>query len=291
MNILITGTTGQIGGALVRMQWPKDVTILAPHRDICDLEKPVQIRSFLTTHSIDYIIHCAAYTAVDRAEEELNQAFAINADATSLIAHHCKNAHIPLIYISTDYVFDGSSAIPYVEDDIIHPINIYGQSKAQGETAVRLNPHHYIIRTSWVVSAHGHNFLKTMLRLAKTQTEINVVADQYGAPTSADDIAQFIKYIVLRDQTKEPKYGTYHYANSGITNWAGVAEYIFACARELGHPAAHVRHIPTSDYPTRAARPAYSVLNTDKVKDSFGISIRSWQDALKDIITHVCAQS
>jgi dTDP-4-dehydrorhamnose reductase len=291
MNILITGASGQVGGSLLRLKWPETITLLAPLRGELDLANAAQITSYFAEYDIDCVIHCAAYTAVDKAEDEPEKAFLINTEATRQIAELTAQASIPLIFISTDYVFDGSLSRPYRVDDPIHPLNVYGQSKARGEEAVRLNPQHVIVRTSWVVSSLGHNFIKTMLRLAKTQSNIRVVSDQSGAPTSAHDLALFLQSLALSHDNMPHKWGTYHFANDGQTHWAGVAEYVFKIARQLGMPAAHVEHIRTADYPTRAKRPAQSLLDLELTKHTFGINIRPWQNAVADIVAELSAQS
>ena len=291
MNILITGASGQVGGSLVRLQWPEHVKLYAPLRSEFDLEHNQTIESYFASHHFDCVIHCAAYTAVDRAEDESEKAFLINAEAAHTISELTSKASIPLIFISTDYVFDGTLTRPYQESDVTNPINVYGRSKARGEEAARLNPHHVIVRTSWVVSSLGHNFIKTMLRLAQTQSEIGVVSDQYGAPTNAHDLAQFLQSLALAHNKMEHKWGTYHFANEGHTNWAAIAEHVFTIARPLGLPAAHVKPIHTSDYPTRAQRPAHSLLDLELTKRTFGIEIRPWQKAVEEIVTELSAHS
>ena len=280
--ILITGGSGQVGGALLRLA-PSGVEVIAPARSELDLTDPVALAAMVGARSWAAVVNCAAYTAVDKAESDVVAAWQINALAPAALATATAAADIPLIHVSTDYVFDGSKAEPYREDDPVAPLGVYGASKLGGEVAVRTaNPAHVILRTAWVVSATGHNFVKTMLRLGADRPQLRVVADQLGCPTSADDIARAILTIIGR--IGQATYGTYHFVNGGEATWHGLAEAVFARAAAHGRPAPTVEAIATSDYPTPAARPANSRLATDKITRDFGIMPRDWKDAVDEIV-------
>lgn len=231
----------------------------------------------------DVVINAAAYTAVDKAESEPDLAYAINARGPGSLAAACAERGVPLIHISTDYVFDGSKTSPYREDDAIAPLGVYGQSKADGEAAVRhSNPRHVIARTSWVYGPDGANFLKTMQRLAATRDEIGVVGDQHGAPTYTDDLASALLGIAieLAQSPQDAAWGTYHIAGGGQTTWHGFASEIFAHHRAAGHKVPRLNEISTAQYPTPARRPAYSVLDQAKIGASFGVKMPDWRDSL-----------
>jgi dTDP-4-dehydrorhamnose reductase len=280
--ILVTGGSGQVGGALLQLA-PSDIEIVAPARSELDLTNPAALAAIVGSRSWKAVVNCAAYTAVDKAESDVVAAWQVNALAPAALAAATSAAGIPLIHISTDYVFDGSKAGPYREDDPVAPIGVYGASKLGGEVAVRTaNPAHVILRTAWVVSATGHNFVKTMLRLGAERPQLRVVADQQGCPTSADDIARAI--LTILDRIGQGTYGTYHFVNGGAATWHGLAEAVFERAASHGRPAPAVEAIATSDYPTPAARPANSRLATDKITRDFGIVPRDWKDAVDEIV-------
>jgi dTDP-4-dehydrorhamnose reductase len=280
--VLVTGGSGQVGGALLRLA-PADVEIVAPSRGELDLTDPAALAAIVNSRPWTAVVNCAAYTAVDKAESDVIAAWQINALAPAALAAATAAAGIPLIHVSTDYVFDGSKAEPYREDDPVAPLGVYGASKLGGEVAVRTaNPAHVILRTAWVVSATGHNFVKTMLRLGAERPQLRVVADQKGCPTAADDIARAILTILGR--IGQGANGTYHFVNEGEATWHGLAEAVFARAATHGRPAPTVEAIATSDYPTPAARPANSRLATDKITRDFGIVPRDWKDAVDEIV-------
>jgi dTDP-4-dehydrorhamnose reductase len=229
------------------------------------------------------IVNCAAYTAVDKAESDVVAAWTVNALAPAALAAAGAAAGIPILHVSTDYVFSGAKPDFYVEDDPVAPLGVYGASKLGGELAVRsANPRHVILRTAWVVSATGNNFVKTMLRLGAERPQLRVVADQRGCPTSADDIARAI--LAMLPRLRAGPYGTYHFVNGGEATWHGLAEAVFARAAKHGRPAPSVEPIETNDYPTPAARPANSRLATAKIARDFGISPRDWHDAIDEIV-------
>jgi dTDP-4-dehydrorhamnose reductase len=289
-RILVTGGSGQVGGALSQLK-SHNLEFIAPRRDELDLSNARSIKTYLASEPFAAVINCAAYTAVDKAESERDLAWHVNATAPGLIAEHCAKAKIPLLHVSTDYVFSGEALRPYVEDDVVGPINVYGASKEAGEAAIRaVTDAHIILRTSWVVSATGHNFVKTMLRLATDRDELRVVADQQGRPTSAQDIAQTLSLIVTQAIQGEAKLGTFHFANSGDTNWADFARMIFELSHKRGGPSAHVTSITTADYPTPAKRPHNSRLDTRKLEAVYGIKPRPWTEALNDILSILIPQ-
>lgn len=229
------------------------------------------------------VINCAAYTAVDKAESEADLAEAINARAPAILARETALLGIPLIHVSTDYVFDGGKPSPYFESDPVLPLGVYGQTKEAGEAAVRAaNPHHAIVRTAWVVSARGANFINTMLRLGAERPEVRVVDDQLGCPSNAKDIAAAL-FTVARDLGD--RSGTWHFVNRGEASWHDLARRVFDAAAARGLPTPLLTPITTNEYPTPAARPANSRLDTSKITADFGIDPRPWQDAVDDILT------
>lgn len=281
-TILVTGSGGQLGMELWRLsdKFPS-YRFLFTTKDQLAIDNFLQVKRFFEEQQIDVCINCAAYTAVDKAESEKEKAFLINADAAGNLATVCKAHQTQLIHISTDYVFDGTSSNAYKEEDKISPINIYGESKLRGEELVLNNdPSAIIIRTSWVYSSFGNNFVKTMLRLFSERESLNVVNDQYGCPTYAADLATAIMTIVEQTDT-ETKNGIYNYSNEGIITW-----YQFALAiKEAVNSKCSINPIPTSSYPTPATRPQYSVLDTSKIKETFGMAIPNWKYSLKECLS------
>lgn len=280
--ILVTGGSGQVGGAILRLAG-RDAEIVAPGRDQLDLTDAQALAAMIATRPWAAIVNCAAYTAVDKAESDVVAAWRVNALAPAALAAASNAAGVPILHVSTDYVFSGAKSDFYVEDDSVAPLGVYGASKLGGELAVRsANPRHIILRTAWVVSATGGNFVKTMLRLGAERPHLRVVADQKGCPTSADDIARAILTILGR--IGDGPYGTYHFVNAGQASWHDLAERVFARAATHGHPVPSVEPIATSDYPTPAARPANSRLATAKIMRDFGISPRDWHEAIDEIV-------
>jgi dTDP-4-dehydrorhamnose reductase len=284
--VLVAGGTGQVGIELLRLEWPGSIELYAPSRDELDITRAESVSACFAAHALQCVINCAAYTAVDKAEEEVGTAFLVNAQGPAFLAEAARQADAPILHVSTDYVFDGTAERPYREDDPTRPINAYGASKLAGELAVRAaNPRSVILRTAWVLSAHRSNFVKTMLRVGATSPSLRVVADQRGCPTSARDIARAVQAIALRaiDDPSTP-WGIYHFVNSGETSWHGLAEHIFEWEEHHGGPRPDVEAIPSSDYPTPARRPANSRLDTSLIGEEFGITPRSWQDAVDEIL-------
>jgi dTDP-4-dehydrorhamnose reductase len=289
VDILITGGAGQVGLELARAQWPAHVRLHLPTRDQLDLGDADAVRAAFAATPFRAVINSGAYTAVDKAETEVAAAFAANAMGPAILAEVTRAAGIPLIQVSTDYVFDGSGERDYAETDPVGPLGVYGASKLAGEVAVTTgNPRSVVMRTAWVLSPHRANFLKTMLRLAADRPALRVVADQEGCPTSARDIADALKTIALRmiDDPDAPT-GVYHFVNAGSTTWAGLATEIMALSAARGGPSATVEGITTADYPTPARRPSNSRLDTFKITRDYGIVPRPWKDAVAEIVAEL----
>jgi dTDP-4-dehydrorhamnose reductase len=288
-RILLTGGSGQLGRELLQQAWPEGWQIDAPGRAELDLADPEALVARVQGGNYAAVINGGAYTKVDAAEAEVVAAWRANALAPAALASSCREAGIPIVQLSTDYVFDGSADGSWVPDAPIRPLSVYGASKAGGELAVRSSgARHAILRTAWVVSAHGHNFVKTMLRLATTRDELGVVSDQHGSPTAAADLAMAVRRIAERfvDDPAQPS-GTWHVANSGFATWHELASHVFAEAGRLGHPQPRVRTLATSEYPTPAHRPANSRLETAGLTRDFGIVLPPWQDSVATIVRDV----
>ncbi len=281
-TILLTGGSGQLGQAMARLPWAADICLLMPARSVFDLADPASIARFFGDHSIDLVVNSGAYTTVDLAESEVGAAYASNAQGPAVLADMTRQLAIPLVHVSTDYVFSGTKIEPYEETDPVGPLGVYGASKLAGELAVRLgNLRSVVLRTAWMISPFGKNFLKTMRMLAENRSELSVVADQMGCPTSADDVARAIQVIAEAHlfDVMAPT-GVYHFANGGAASWCDLANAIFA----LDGSATVACPITTADYPTPARRPANSQLSTAKITADFGISPRPWKDAVAEIV-------
>lgn len=291
-HILVTGGAGQVGLELAAADWPEAVRLHRPTRNQLDLGDAASIAALFAATSFAAVINSGAYTAVDKAETEVGAAFAANALGPALLAEATARAGIPLIQVSTDYVFDGSSDRLYVEDDAVAPLGVYGASKLAGELAVRSgNPRSVVLRTAWVISRHRANFLKTMLRMAADRPALRVVDDQHGCPTGAADIAEALKTLTLRMiEDPDAPTGVYHFVNAGDTTWAGLAREVFALSAARGGPSATVEGITTADYPTPARRPANSRLSTDRITADYGIVPRPWQATVSDIVNALSDQ-
>ena len=287
MKILVCGHEGQLARALQEVTRASDVelvTIGRPHLDIVD---PASIAGAIAREQPDLVINAAAHTAVDKAESEPDAAFAVNAAGAENVARACAANAIPLIHVSTDYVFDGSKGEPYVEDDPAGPTTVYGRTKREGERRVaEVCERHLILRTAWLHSPWGANFVKTMLRLAGTQSMIRVVDDQRGVPTYVPDLAIAVLAVARRtlaDPATIP-WGVYHAVGGGEATWCGFAREVFEAATEQGLPAARVDPITTSDYPTPARRPADSRLSCDKLRLVFGLELPRWQAGVRECV-------
>lgn len=284
-TILVTGANGQLGTELRRYRWPDGWGVHAVDQDTLDLTDTAAIAALVASRRWAAVINGAAYTAVDKAESDTVTAWAVNALAPAAFAQACREADVPLVQVSTDYVFDGTKPGGWAVDDPVGPLNVYGASKLGGELAVRTGaPRHAIVRTSWVVSAHGHNFIKTMLRLGAERDRLAVVDDQHGAPTGAADLAAALATIAMRMSADASLAGIWHFTNAGETTWAGFARAIFASAQRHGGPSPEVAGITTADYPVPATRPAHSRLSHATLTRDFGIVPRDWRAALDDII-------
>jgi dTDP-4-dehydrorhamnose reductase len=287
MNILIVGGAGQVGTELQAFAWPEGVRVYAPDRQALDIAEAGSVSRALAEREYAAVINTAAYTAVDKAESEVAAAWRLNALAPAILAAETRARDIPLIHVSTDYVFAGTKPEgDYRPDDPVDPQSVYGASKAAGEFAVRTaNPRHAILRTAWVVSPHRGNFVKTMLRLAAERDRLTVVDDQSGCPTNAADLAAALATVALRMVAdRNAPMGTFHYVNAGATTWCGFAEAIVAGAARRGGHSVPVAGIPTSAYPTPARRPSNSRLSTASLTEAYGITPRPWEDALDDLL-------
>jgi len=282
MKILVTGAAGQLGRELVLMLEAVGEEVVGIDRQELDLSRPETVAEGIAAHGADWVIHCAAYTQVDKAEEERELAYRINRDAARAVAEGARESGARLVHVSTDFVFDGSQSHPYREEDAANPLSVYGRSKWEGEQAVReALPEAIILRTAWVYGVHGHNFVKTMLRLAAERDELRVVDDQIGTPSWTADIARAIQSLMASDVS-----GTWHFTNEGVASWYDFAESILGLGRELGFPlrARRVRPIPTSDFPTPAKRPPYSVLSKEKIRAVLGHHIPHWRRSLEQML-------
>lgn len=276
-NILVTGSNGQLGSELKELEknFPQNNFIFTDIAEL-DLTKSEIVNTFITDYNIEVCINCAAYTAVDKAEDDQELALLVNAKAVENLAKACKIANARLIHISTDYVFDGTNHMPYVETDSPSPNSYYGYSKLEGEKAVSNNIDNFvIIRTSWLYSSFGNNFVKTMIRLGKERDELGVVVDQIGTPTAAADLA-----FAIMSTVESNKSGIYHFSNQGVISW-----YDFAISiMDICNLDCKVKPIESKDFPAKANRPFYSVLNKAKISNDFNLDIPYWLDSLKVMI-------
>ena len=289
--ILVAGRNGQVARALAALAERVGLPLVTIGRPELDLADPASVERAITATSPRAIINAAAYTLVDKAESEPDVAFRINRDGADFLAQGAERLDAPFIHLSTDYVFDGKKAAPYLEEDRPSPLGIYGRSKLEGEIAV-LNacPAALVVRTSWVFSPYGQNFLKTMLRLADTRDHVRVVDDQYGAPTSAADIAQALLAMLEQIEAEhEDRGGIFHLTSAGETTWYGFAAAIFETWKKRGRRIPKLEPIKTADYPTPACRPADSRLNCSKVERIFGIHLHSWQEATETCLDELVA--
>jgi dTDP-4-dehydrorhamnose reductase len=288
-TILLTGGSGQLGRELLRLGWPEWMTLDAPGREALDLSDAEALGARVRDGGYAAVINAGAYTAVDAAEGDAVAAWRINALAPAALAAACAERGVPIVQLSTDYVFDGAKDGPWLPDDPIRPLSVYGASKAGGELAVRASgARHPIVRTAWVVSPHGRNFVKTMLRLGAERDELGVVADQHGSPTAAADLARAVQAVTLRlTRDAALQSGTWHAVNAGEATWHELAEHVFAEAGRRGRQAPRVNAIRTSDYPTPAARPANSRLDTATFARDFGLVLPPWREGVSGIVAEL----
>jgi dTDP-4-dehydrorhamnose reductase len=284
VRILVTGAAGQVGRELCRQGLENGFQVIAAGRENLDISDAANVRQFVANTAPDVIFNAAAWTAVDEAESRPTEAFQVNRDGAANIASVCEEHSIPIVHYSTDYVFDGSKTSAYIEDDAPGPISAYGRSKLAGEEAVRArHEKHLILRSSWVFSARRRNFVKTMLKLGAERTELRVVADQIGKPTSAATIAEVSLAIM---SNAEDAWGTYHLAQPEAVSWHQFAKAVFEGAAQHGLELAveDVVAISTDDFPTVAKRPENSVLDCHKLENSFNVVIQDWHDSLDSVI-------
>lgn len=289
MRVLVIGARGQVAMALAeRARHRHDITLNALGRPALDIENPGETEHAVIAARPDIVVNAAAYTAVDRAESEPERAFAVNRDGAAAVARAAARLKVPLVHLSTDYVFDGRKPAPYLETDAPNPLSVYGRSKCEGEVAVLAHhPTALILRTSWVFSPFGANFLKTMLRLGAERESLRIVDDQTGNPTSALDLAEIILGITPQLAATPATGGICHLTNTGSTSWHGFAAAIFEASSSLGGPRPRLEAIPTSGYPTPARRPANSRLDTSAFTHRFGIIPRPWQAATAETVTRI----
>jgi dTDP-4-dehydrorhamnose reductase len=282
MKIIVTGSKGQLGRSIQDLaSGYSELSFVFTDVEELDISDTTCLENFFASEKPDVVVNCAAYTAVDKAEKEEILAEKINHLAVANLATTCKKSGVRLIHISTDYLFDGTKSTPYHEKDIVRPRSVYGITKLEGETALlRAETKSIIIRTSWLYSAYGNNFVKTMLRLGKEKEQLSVVSDQVGTPTYAGDLAEVILRILRMTATNSNNFvpGIYHYSNEGVASWYDFATAIFELSPDIN---CRIQPIDTASYPTPAARPAYSVLNKSKIKTTFDLRIPYWRDSLK----------
>ena len=285
MKIVVTGANGQLGRSIRQLSVERrELDFIFTDIDSLDIGNRDAVLAFAETHPVDFIVNCAAYTAVDKAEEEEEQCRRINTDAVAYLGEAAQHIGARILHVSTDYVFGGDSYMPYQENDPVSPTSVYGRTKLAGEKALlAVCPDAIIVRTAWLYSEYGHNFMKTMLRLGAERPEIRVVNDQIGSPTYAGDLAEAILSLLEKERQGEQNSGIYHYTNEGVCSWYDFAHSIIRIA---GLPA-KVIPIPTREYPTAAKRPAYSVLSKEKIKREYHWVIPHWEDSLRKCLANM----
>jgi dTDP-4-dehydrorhamnose reductase len=284
-KILVFGASGQLGHCLKKVADTQQLSdIFFPDEDEANILDEIGLNTLFAKYQPQFCINCAAYTAVDKAEEDMHTARKVNADGAANLAKLCKANGVTLVHVSTDFVFEGNTPYPLIEADAVNPINVYGLTKLEGEHAIAdILPEHYILRTSWLYSEYGNNFVKTMLRLGAERDVLKVIADQVGTPTYAIDLAECILAIIAADNKQ---YGIYHYSNEGVTSWYDFAQSIF----DISNTQVKVYPIRTAEYPTPALRPTYSVMDKAKVKSTFNIEIPYWRHSLETCIKRLSEQ-
>jgi dTDP-4-dehydrorhamnose reductase len=279
-TILVTGANGQLGSELKVISTYEAINFIFTDVMELNLVRAEDVNAFFNTNKIDYCINCAAYTAVDKAEKDVNAARAINVEAVQNLAEACTINHTTLFHISTDFVFRGDAHLPINEEQKPDPVSVYGFTKLQGENiALRTNPKTIVLRTSWLYSSFGNNFVKTMIRLGKERSDLGIIVDQIGTPTYAGDLAKAIVEIIRKSDELEleENYGLYHYSNEGVASWYDFAKAIF----EIKSMDVPLKALSTEQYPTPAKRPNYSLMDKSKIKDTFKVEIPYWRDSLK----------
>jgi dTDP-4-dehydrorhamnose reductase len=293
-RILVIGRTGQLAVALADAAPPHGVTVHCLERPVLDIVQPASIANILTAYSPSLVINAAAYTNVDAAEDDAATAYRVNRDGPAELARLCASASIPLIHISTDYVFDGRKGAPYVESDMTAPQGVYGASKLAGEQAVLTRcPHAVVLRTAWLYSPVGKNFVRTMLAAGEHNSSLRVVADQIGCPTSAQDLAKVVLSVArqLLDRWDDRYAGTYHAAGTGAATWHELATATFTAAVQYGRSMPMVEPISTHEWPTRAIRPPDSRLDCSKLAAVFGLRLPAWQDSVRRTVDTIFSRT
>ena len=293
MKVLVIGKEGQVARSLVACKRPEGMAVLALGRPDIDLTEPDTITKAIDAVAPQVVVNAGAYTAVDKAETEPELAGLVNATGSGRLAEVCAERSLPLVHLSTDYVFDGTKNSPYNEDDPVAPIGVYGRSKLEGERLIaKACPRHVILRTAWVFSPYGHNFVKTMLRLAESRTELGIVHDQHGNPTYAPHLAEAILVIAARLAKRHRDggpWGTYHSVGIGEATWCELAREVFRYSEDLGGPSATVNGITTAEYPTPAARPANSRLDCTKLQRDYGLRLPDWRSGVAACVRKLLA--
>jgi len=289
VTILVTGSNGQLGREIVLALHAVNEPCIAIGRKDLDFTRPDLVSEAVADYAADWVINCAAYTNVDKAEEERELAFIVNRDAARAVAEGVKFSGGHLLHVSTDFIFGGEKSRPYNESDAANPLGVYGQSKLEGEEAVSgVLPEAVILRTAWVYGAHGHNFVKTILRLASERSELRVVDDQIGTPSWTGDIVKAIRSLIKANAT-----GAYQFTNEGVTSWYDFAVEIVASAKRAGFPvvAETIQPIPTEDFPLPAKRPAYSVMSKVKIRSILNYNIPHWRNSLNTMLNQLTSLS
>jgi len=291
--VLLFGAQGQVGHELRQVFGGAKAIIYLDVPDV-DFSQPDMLRAIVRHHRPNVIVNAAAYTAVDKAESEIELARFVNAVAPGVLAQEAEALGACMVHYSTDYVFDGRKSSPYVESDTPNPLSVYGRTKREGEQAVRVCKRHLIFRTSWVVGIHGHNFIKTILRLARDKNALRVVDDQFGAPTSAALLSKVTTEVLSQMATQPPtdaRWGLYHLTAKGKTSWHGLACHVITRAIAMGLPLTvkpeAITPVTTADYPLPAARPANSCLDTSKIRSTFALKLPSWESGVDDVLGHL----
>lgn len=290
-NILITGANGQLGSEFKSIKENyAEFNFIFVSKEALNITNESEVTTFLKANTINYLVNCAAYTAVDAAEENEKSALLVNATGAEILAKACNSTNTVLLHVSTDYVFDGKSSEAYTEEHKTLPLSVYGKSKLQGEIDIKANcAAHYIVRTSWLYSTFNANFVKSMLKLAETRNELGIVADQYGSPTYAKDLANALMVMIKKTDNKsvKNKYGVYHYSNEHFTTWCAFAKEIM----KLANTGCIINPITTEEYPLPAPRPKDSSMSKEKIKSTFKLTIPKWEDSLKICINQLLVNS
>ena len=293
MKVLVIGRQGQVARSLEQCGQARPHQLIALGRPDLDMTDAASVEQALEDIAPDIVVNAAAYTAVDKAESDEANAFQVNSHAVARLAEQTADRDIPIVHFSTDYVFDGENRAPYIETDAVAPIGVYGHSKLAGEAHIRANnPKHLILRTAWVYSPFGNNFVRTMLRLAEDRDELGVVSDQVGSPSYAVHLAEgLLDMLDKLENSQITAWGTYHMAGTGEASWADMAERVFADSASQGGPTAQVKRIKTTEFPTPAKRPANSRLNTDNLYEDWNVRLPDWQAGVQDCVARLMVRS